>query len=270
MLFLDAGLVGAVYLGARLIEIYRKKKGQLRNASAEIEKNDVIEREQNGTAIEKSHDTEDASEDKAVGKVSWLHVKASVATIVLSVLRIFYPVIYPLQMAVVCFVVFPIFRRAEASLTEEKKFRAPVLTTVFLLACIATGQYIALGIGGIFFLSAARIVAKTRRDLKEKLTGIFGELPDKVWILKDDIEIEVPLDEVCIDDIVVVNTGNIVPVDGVVTDGAATIDQHTLTGEFQPAEKNGRRPGFCIHRRYERTNPRKGRKNRRTDYSRKN
>ncbi len=221
------GLVGAAYLGARLYEKYRKRKAQKSKTAIENEESESG----------KKYEIEPVSEDKIGGKVSRLHVKASVASLVLSVLRPFYPLIYPLQMASVIFITFPVFRLAEKSLFEEKKLRAPVLTSAFLLACISIGQYIALAIGAIFFLSANRIVAKTRRDLKEKLTGIFDELPDKVWVLKDGVEIELPLDAVCIDDIVVVNTGNIVPVDGVVTDGAAMIDQHTLTGEFQPAEK---------------------------------
>jgi len=36
---------------------------------------------------------------------------------------------------------------------------------------------------------------------------------------------------------VVVNTGEVVPVDGIVVGGLAMIDQHALTGESTPAEK---------------------------------
>ena len=38
-------------------------------------------------------------------------------------------------------------------------------------------------------------------------------------------------------DIIVVNTGEVVPVDGVIVEGLAMIDQHALTGESTPAEK---------------------------------
>jgi len=38
-------------------------------------------------------------------------------------------------------------------------------------------------------------------------------------------------------DIIVVNTGEVVPVDGVIAEGMAMIDQHALTGESTPAEK---------------------------------
>ena len=39
-------------------------------------------------------------------------------------------------------------------------------------------------------------------------------------------------------DVIVVNTGEGVPVDGVIVEGLAMVDQHALTGESQPAEKS--------------------------------
>ena len=45
------------------------------------------------------------------------------------------------------------------------------------------------------------------------------------------------LDQLQKGDIIVVNTGEVVPVDGHVVEGMAMIDQHALTGESTPAEK---------------------------------
>ncbi len=53
----------------------------------------------------------------------------------------------------------------------------------------------------------------------------------------DGEEIQVSLDKLNQGDIIVVNTGEVVPVDGVIVDGLAMIDQHALTGESTPAEK---------------------------------
>ena len=53
----------------------------------------------------------------------------------------------------------------------------------------------------------------------------------------DGIEIEVPLDRLDKGDIVAVHTGEMVPVDGIIVEGLAMIDQHALTGESMPAEK---------------------------------
>ena len=50
------------------------------------------------------------------------------------------------------------------------------------------------------------------------------------------MEIEIPLAAVRKQDIVVVNAGETIPVDGRVISGLASVDQHGLTGESQPAE----------------------------------
>ena len=50
--------------------------------------------------------------------------------------------------------------------------------------------------------------------------------------------VEIPLEALKINDVVVVKTGEVVPIDGTVVTGMATIDQHALTGEAVPAEKD--------------------------------
>jgi len=58
-----------------------------------------------------------------------------------------------------------------------------------------------------------------------------------VWLLKDDIEIQVDFETIQAGDTVIVNAGEIIPVDGVIQSGSASVDQHLLTGESQPVEK---------------------------------
>ncbi|OQY54166.1 MAG: hypothetical protein DRR08_25385 [Candidatus Parabeggiatoa sp. nov. 2] len=62
-------------------------------------------------------------------------------------------------------------------------------------------------------------------------------IKSNAWVLKDNVEIEVAIEELQVNDIVVVNTGEVIPIDGIITQGIAMIDQHALTGESQPAEK---------------------------------
>lgn len=51
----------------------------------------------------------------------------------------------------------------------------------------------------------------------------------------DSVEVEIAVEKLKAGDIVVVTAGDIVPVDGMIDDGHASIDQHLLTGESQLA-----------------------------------
>jgi Cu2+-exporting ATPase len=229
MLLLDVGLISVVYLGARLFENYQKKKMQLVND----EKN-VYEDKKKDKSLVKINNRKPLSNDK---KMNQFVLPVSVASIFLSLVRPFFPVIYPVQMAAMIFISFPIFKMAERSLLEEKKIRAPLLTSVFIISCMAIGQYFAISVTILFYYYAERVMIKTKRELKNRIVDIFDRLPDKVWILREGLEVEIPLNMAKTGDIIIINTGDMVPVDGIITDGTAIIDQHTLTGEFQPSEK---------------------------------
>ena len=71
---------------------------------------------------------------------------------------------------------------------------------------------------------------RAESSLAESLLGI----PTSAWKLVDDEERESPLTEVAPDDIVVVRMGWAIPVDGVVINGEAMVNQSSLTGEPLP------------------------------------
>jgi heavy metal translocating P-type ATPase len=97
-----------------------------------------------------------------------------------------------------------------------------VFPGAILAWCLSVGRY---------------LVRRTEDNSKKLLLGAFGKQVRYVWLVKDGIEIETPLDRLDKGDVVAVHTGAMVPVDGIIVEGLAMIDQHALTGESAPAEK---------------------------------
>ncbi len=82
-------------------------------------------------------------------------------------------------------------------------------------------------------LLEARAKAQTTSAIK-KLSSLQ---PKTATLVKDGEEIIVPIKEVKVGDIVLVKPGERIPVDGVIVEGYASIDESVITGESMPVEK---------------------------------
>src|SRR5439155_986785 len=57
-------------------------------------------------------------------------------------------------------------------------------------------------------------------------------------VLRDGSEVEIPIEDVRVDDVFVVRPGERVPVDGVVVEGGSALDESMITGESLPRDKS--------------------------------
>ncbi|MCB2292781.1 heavy metal translocating P-type ATPase [Clostridium algoriphilum] len=78
----------------------------------------------------------------------------------------------------------------------------------------------------------------TKGKTSEAIKKLMGLQPKTAIIIREDKEIEIPIDEVEVGDIVVVRPGEKMPVDGEVIDGTTSVDESMLTGESMPVEKS--------------------------------
>lgn len=100
----------------------------------------------------------------------------------------------------------------------------------------------------LYFESAAVVItlimlgkyleAVSKGKTSEAIKKLMGLKPKTAILVKDGEEMEVPLDEVSVGDILLVRPGTVVPVDGVVTEGISTVDESMLTGESLPVDKH--------------------------------
>ncbi len=103
------------------------------------------------------------------------------------------------------------------------------------------------GMPDLYFESAGMILTLVtvgkylEQRSRKKTTGAISALlrlaPDSALVRRDDREVTVPAEEIVMGDTVIVRQGGKIPVDGVVTAGAASVDESALTGESLPVEK---------------------------------
>jgi heavy metal translocating P-type ATPase len=120
---------------------------------------------------------------------------------------------------------------------RTKRLGAIHLLCVYSLFLWLGGNAAAGGMGAALFglMLKTKTLSETRS--RNNLVSMFQLQPDKVWVRSNGAEIEIGFDQLQIGDTIVLYAGQIVPVDGTIVAGAATVDQHMLTGEAQPVEK---------------------------------
>ncbi len=85
------------------------------------------------------------------------------------------------------------------------------------------------------------VVAKGKTS--ESIKKLMGLRAKTAKVIRDNEEMDIPIEDVVIGDIVIVRPGEKVPVDGEVIEGRSAVDESMLTGESIPVEKN---PGDTV------------------------
>ena len=156
---------------------------------------------------------------------------------VTSVFSLFFPAFTILTTPLLIYCALPVYQDAYNSLINKGKLKISLLDSIAITAGIATGYYAVSAFGNAVYFIAAKLLDKTRNNNQKIICDIFQDLPQHVWLLRNEVEVEIAISELKVGDIIVVNAGEVIPVDGKIVNGIATIDQRMLTGEAQQCEK---------------------------------
>lgn len=113
----------------------------------------------------------------------------------------------------------------------------------------ANNHQLAMGFAmDLYFESAATILtlitlgkyleAKSKSRTSEAIAKLIDLAPKTALVLREGLELEIPVEDVVLGDTVILRPGQSVPVDGVVLNGHSSIDEAALTGESMPVEKS--------------------------------
>ncbi len=78
---------------------------------------------------------------------------------------------------------------------------------------------------------------RARGKTSEAIKKLLGLQAKTARVIRDGLEVDIPVEEVLVGDLVLVRPGEKVPVDGIVEEGTSAIDESMITGESLPVEK---------------------------------
>ena len=142
-----------------------------------------------------------------------------------------------------------IFRSAKyikAGLTSllHGRLTVSVLDATAVTVSMVRGDFATAG-SVMFMLRLGEILEEwTHKKSVADLAGARSLNVDKVWLKADGTEVLVPIGDVKAGDCIVVRTGGMIPLDGKVVNGEATVNQASITGESMPVPKG---PGSYVY-----------------------
>ncbi len=153
---------------------------------------------------------------------------------------------------IIPFVFVPLFALYGAIPIFRKGFRAALngrlnvdtLDSAAIGISLLRGDYLTASLITFFLKVGDYLEGRIRQKSRESLTKMFQGQEGWAWIKRNGWEMRVNIKDIAEGDLVVVRTGSSIPVDGIVAEGAALVNQSAITGEPFPVPK---REGLMVY-----------------------
>jgi heavy metal translocating P-type ATPase len=124
----------------------------------------------------------------------------------------------------------------------EHSLGVDTIALVAMVGALVLGEELAGAVIGLMFSGGASLEAIASRRARRELTVLIQRAPKIAQLRVGERLEEVPVEQVQAGDVVLVRTGEVVPVDGTVISAEAVLDTSTLTGESLPETLRGGMP----------------------------
>lgn len=216
MLLINLGIMAGVYAGKRLLD---SRQTRLAATPSTLPV----------TAIQV--EDSDPAESLLQAKIS------GVSVLMVSASAFLAPPFALLGIGVISYTLTPILQRAFETWRTQKKITNDSYSSIVPILLVATGNNFAAAMHNVLYHFSSYLISKSREDSSQLAAAAFHQTPETVWIAADGVEQQVPLEQVQTGDGVIASTGVTIPVDGLILEGSALVDQQALTGEANPLEK---------------------------------
>lgn len=136
-----------------------------------------------------------------------------------------------------CIATLPVLISAYKSI-KNKKISIDLLASIALVVSLLNKEWASAVFINLMLTSARIFAAYTERRSRNAIKSLLKLRPEKVKIKKGNKIIEESVSKIRKDDLIVIELGDRIPVDGIIISGSAEVDQSSLTGESVPVNKN--------------------------------
>ncbi len=147
------------------------------------------------------------------------------------------PVVIAVNMPLMLWNAIPIARRAWRVWSNERRLNVDFLDTLAISASVMQANPLAGSLVTWLIKLGDWIRDLTAAGSRRAISGLLEFRSKSAWILRDGQVTAIPAAELAVGDLVVVYPGEMIPVDGEIIEGLATIDQKTITGEGLPVTR---------------------------------
>jgi Cu2+-exporting ATPase len=155
------------------------------------------------------------------------------------------PIVAALNMPLMLWNAIPIAKRAWKVWANESRLNIDVLDTLAISSSVLQGNPLAGCIVTWLIKLGDWIRDVTAAGSKRAISELLEFQSKAAWVLRDGVVVSVPATELAAGDLVMVYPGEMIPVDGEIIDGHATIDQKTITGEGLPVNRGKGEAAFA-------------------------
>ncbi len=169
-------------------------------------------------------------------------IAAAAVSITAAVGAIVYPPLVIVTLGTALYSTGVIFRNGYQAIVRERRLRMDVMGSLYFIGLFCGGYLIPGAFSLVAYYIGEKLVLVTQDRSRKTMSEVFRQQPKTVWKHAGGADIEVPFESVRAGDSLVFQAGDVIPVDGIVIEGAAMVDQHLLTGESEPVEKGAGDP----------------------------
>jgi len=142
---------------------------------------------------------------------------------------------FPLGIVFVIVGGYPVFKNVIRA-TLNRQVISHTLMTLGVIAALVVGQWVTAALVVVFMRIGDHVENFTTESARRAVKELTSLAPQTARVEQMGLEIDLPIAQVKVGDIVVVRPGEKIAVDGEVISGQATVDQSAITGESMPIE----------------------------------